>query len=112
MRAHPDHFPPAFAYAVAAAVLALVLYTMAGLLNLLLGRERMVSARLLKWDVQVGPRRNVVTSLFEGDGKNYSWQSNKVAPVEQDKPVELVIDGLLWNEIVEIRQAGKVAWKR
>ena len=64
-----DHFPPGFAYAVAAAVLALVLYTMAGLLNLLLGRERVISARLLNWDVQTGSRRNTVTSFFEGAGK-------------------------------------------
>lgn len=112
MRSQSDRFPPAFAYAVAAAVLALFLYTMAGLVNLLLGRERVVSARLLRWDVQVGARRNTVTSLFESEGKSYTWRSNKAAPVEQAKPVELVIDGLFWNEIVEIRQAGKVAWKR
>ena len=81
-------------------MLALVLYTMTGLLNLLLGRERVASARLVKWDVQVGARRSIITSLFESDGKSYSWRSNQV------------IDGLLWDGIVAIRQAGKIAWKR
>jgi hypothetical protein len=107
-----DKFPPWLAYLVAAAVSAMVLFFFAGLLNLLLGRERVVPARLLRWDVHVGPRRNTVTSFFEGNGHSYTWKSSRVAPVDQKKPLDLVVDGFLWDEIVEIRQDGKTAWKR
>ena len=90
----------------------MVLCFMGGLLNLLLGRERVVSARLDHWDVHVGSRRNTVTSFFHGENRNYTWDSTQAAPVDQSKPVELVVDGLFWDEVVEIRQDGKSVWKR
>lgn len=90
----------------------MVLFFLSGLLNLLLGRERLVPARLDHWEVHVGSRRNTVTSFFQAQTHNYTWESAKVAPVDQSKPVDLVVDGLFWDEIVEIHQEGKVVWKR
>ena len=94
------------------AALVLFGWPLMGLLNLFLGRERTVTAQLSKWDVQVGRRANVVTSVFEGNGKTYLFKAAAVAPVKQGQPAELVVDGLFWDEIVEIRQAGQVVWKR
>jgi len=71
-----------------------------------------VEARLVGWEVQVGRRANVVVHSFQGGGHTYVWRFSRVAPVEQTRPVELVIDGLLWDEIVQLRQDGQVAWRR
>ena len=107
-----DKIMPWYYYTAVLGLVGMFLFYMGGLINLLLGRERVIAAQMIKFDVEVGPRRNRVTSFFEGAGRNYTWESSKAAPVEQSKPMELVVDGLFWDEIVEMRQNGKVAWKR
>lgn len=116
MRAEPDalsdKLKPALVPAAGLAALLLIGWPLSGLLNLFLGRERVVTARLSRYDIEVGQRSNVVTSIFESNGKNYVLKSAKSPALQQDSPAELVVDGLFWDEVVEIRQAGKTVWKR
>jgi len=116
MQAEPDalsdKLKPLFNLLAILAALVLFGWPIVGLLNLFLGREHTVTAQLSKWDVQVGRRANVVTSVFEGNGKTCLFKAAAVAPVKQGQEAELVLDGLFWDEVVEIRQAGQVVWKR
>lgn len=107
-----DRMMPWFYYASLAALAILLLLFLAGQLNLLLGRQRVVNGRFLRWDVQVGRRSNTVTSFFEAAGRSYSLKASKVVPVDQNKDVDLVLDGFVWDEIVELRQGGQTVWRR
>ena len=116
MQAEPDalsdKLKPALVPLAALAALLLIGWPLSGLLNLFLGRERTVTAQLGKSEVEVGVRNNTVTTTFESNGKTYRLQTRSGPPIQPGTPAELVVDGLFWDEVVEIRQGGKTVWKR
>lgn len=103
---------PYFSMLTVVAIVAMFVYFMGGMLNLFLGRERVVQAKFIGTEVRVRQRSNAVTSTFDASGHPYQLTLGKGLGLDSQKPADLVVDGLFWDEIVEVRQDGKVLWTR